>query len=76
MVHTFRCLERNFVLDVESGSLFEVDDLTHKLIEQEISPGNFEGDFSCYNKEEIDEAKQEIEYLKSEKNIVFYCRRK
>ncbi len=66
MVHTFRCLDRTFALDVESGSVFEIDDLTEKLIRQEISPGNFEGDFSRYGENEIKEAKEEIETLKKE----------
>ena len=66
MVHTFRCLERIFALDVESGSVFEIDDLTEKLIKQEISPQDFKGDFSRYSEAEIKEAKDELASLKNE----------
>ena len=66
MVHTFRCLGRTFALDVESGSVFEIDDLTEKLIKQEISPQDFKGDFSRYSEAEIKEAKDELASLKNE----------
>ena len=64
MVHTFRCLGRIFLLDVESGSIFEIDELTETLIEEMISPlANAKGDFSRYSRLEIAEAKAEIDAL-------------
>lgn len=65
MVHTFKCLGHTFVLDTESGSFFETDELTHKLIDQLNSPSksNLAGEFSSYSKVEIDEAKAEINSL-------------
>ncbi len=63
MVHTFRCLGRYFALDVESGSLFEVDELTANLIEKRSPLATAKGDFSRYNDAEIAEAESEIDEL-------------
>ena len=47
MVHVYKCLGRWFVLDVESGSFFETDERTAKLIEKRRSPvADARGDFS------------------------------
>lgn len=47
MVHVYECLGRRFVLDVESGSFFEVDERTAELIKNRISPvADARGDFS------------------------------
>lgn len=67
MVHTFRCLDRNFALDAESGSLYKVDELTKLLIEQRTAPDELsEGAFSRYSEAEIAEAKEEIATLEKE----------
>ncbi len=67
MVHVYKCLGRWFVLDVESGSFFETDELTAKLIEKRISPlAEATGDFSRYTKEEIAESESEIDTLVSD----------
>lgn len=67
MVHTFDCLGHCFLLDVESGSVFEIDSLTKSLIEKWNSPvDHSRGEFSRYSDNEIDEAKAEIEQLISE----------
>lgn len=67
MVHVYKCLGRWFVLDVESGSFFESDELTAKLIEKRISPlANAMGDFSRYSHNEIEEAEKEIDGLVSD----------
>ncbi len=64
MVHTFKCLDRAFALDVESGSVFEIDDLTKELIDLQGAPLDITKEpFSCYSKEEIDEAQKEIRDL-------------
>lgn len=64
MVHVYKCLGRWFVLDVESGSFFESDELTAKLIEKRISPlASAKGDFSRYPSEDIREAEKEIDGL-------------
>ena len=65
MVHTFRCLNRFFALDVESGSVFEIDELTKELIDLKIkAPLNkIEGAFSCYSAEEVAEANEELQSL-------------
>ena len=48
MVHTFHCLGKVFLVDVESGSIYEIDALTEKLIRQKISPDTIsEGEFLC-----------------------------
>ena len=38
MVHTFTCLGRNFLLDVESGTLCGIDENTRKFIDAINSP--------------------------------------
>lgn len=63
MVHTFHCLGRVFALDVESGSVFEIDDLTELLIAQRNSPENTSGEFSRYTQTEIEEANAELDSL-------------
>lgn len=64
MVHTFHCLGRVFLLDVESGSIYEIDSLTEKLIINRISPNSYsEGEFLCYSESEIKEASSEIDRL-------------
>lgn len=67
MVHTFRALGKIFLLDVESGSVFEIDELTEKLIKEKISPlAIAKGDFSSYDKADIDDALSEIDELIAE----------
>lgn len=63
MVHVYRCLGRHFALDVESGSLFEVDEPTARLIEKRSPLATAKGDFSRYTSEEIAEANAEIDEL-------------
>ncbi|MBR2967603.1 MAG: thioether cross-link-forming SCIFF peptide maturase [Clostridia bacterium] len=71
MVHTFRCLGKIFALDVESGSVFEIDELTKDLIDLNGAPlDETKGAFSCYSKEEIQEAQQEIKSL-IDANVLF-----
>jgi len=62
MVHTFSCFNKEFALDVESGSCFEIDALTKALIDQKnsLEIGDFLASFS---KTDIDEAGQEIDEL-------------
>lgn len=70
MVHTFKILDRNFMLDVESGSVYEIDEITKKLIDYRISPlDNSKGDFSSYAKKELSEANEEIEELIQNKTL-------
>ena len=67
MVHTFGCLDRFFMLDVESGSFYEIDELTKKIIDGMNSPNaRSAGEFSCYPKERVEEVKQEIADLMKE----------
>lgn len=67
MVHTFKCLDRFFLLDVESGTVCEVDELTHKLVESENTPNELSsGVFSNYAQSEIAEARAELEELRRE----------
>jgi len=63
MVHTFFCLGKQFALDVESGSCFEIDDLVKNLIDKRNSL--LEEDFFAdnYNAGEIAEANAEIDAL-------------
>jgi len=64
MVHTFQCLGRRFTVDTESGSFFETDELTQKLIESRNSPVQSPaGEFSCFPDKEIQEATREIDAL-------------
>lgn len=54
------------MLDVESGSVFEIDALTKALIELGDSPIDLSaGEFCGFSESEIAEAKSEIEQLKS-----------
>lgn len=67
MVHTFHCLGRIFLVDVESGSIYEIDSLTEKLINSKISPDKFsEGEFLCYSDAEISETEQELSQLEAD----------
>ena len=64
MVHLYECLGRRFLLDVESGSIFLVDELTARLAAKRISPlADAKGDFSRYSAEEISEAEAELDEL-------------
>ena len=64
MVHTFHCLGKVFLVDVESGSIYEIDELTEKLINRKISPDSYpEGEFLCYSEQNIADARREIDEL-------------
>ena len=64
MVHTFHCLGKVFLVDVESGSIYEIDELTEKLINRKISPDSYpEGEFLCYSEQDIADARREIDEL-------------
>ena len=64
MVHTFHCLGKVFLVDVESGSIYEIDALTEKLIGKKISPDTIsEGEFLCYSEQEIKDAEAEAAVL-------------
>lgn len=71
MVHTFKCLDRFFAIDVESGSVFEIDELTKELIDCDNSPLDIsKGVFSVYSQDEIKEAREEVKSL-IERNVLF-----
>ena len=67
MVHTFGCIGRNFMLDVESGSLYEIDELTRLAVEKRIAPEKISaGAFSRYSGEELAAVESEIDELVKE----------
>ncbi len=70
MVHTFKCLDRYFALDVESGSVFEIDELTKEIIDSYPPLVTAKGAFSCYSQKEVDEARAEVNELIKE-HILF-----
>ncbi len=71
MVHTFHCLGKVFLVDVESGSIYEIDELTEKLINRKISPDSYpEGEFLCYSEQDIADAQREIDEL-TRKGLLF-----
>ncbi|MCL2234742.1 MAG: thioether cross-link-forming SCIFF peptide maturase [Firmicutes bacterium] len=61
MVHTFKCLDKIFALDVDSGSLFEIDELTRKLIENR--KGDSKELLSSFSVSDTKSADAEIEAL-------------
>lgn len=64
MVHTFECIGRNFMLDVESGSLFEIDELIKLSVERRKAPEEVSaGAFSRYSPEDISAVEKEIDEL-------------
>lgn len=63
MVHSFKIDNENLIYDIETGSLFNVDELTFKLVNEMKGEKQ---DLSAYKQEEIDEAKAEIDYLVKE----------
>lgn len=63
MVHVFECLGHRFLLDVESGSIFIVDELTAKLVEKRPPFASATGGFSGYDAAEVDEAACELDKL-------------
>lgn len=64
MVHTFKCLDNYFMLDVESGSFFIIDKITKNIIDNKNSSSNFlEEGFSDFSSIEYLEAKKEIDSL-------------
>jgi len=67
MVHLFNCLNRSFVLDVYSGSFFEVDKYAKEVIEYKLSGKSFD----CFSSE-FDMAKREIGALESEGILFSY----
>ncbi len=67
MVHTFGCIGRNFMLDVESGSLYEIDELTRLAVEKRRAPEKISaGAFSRYSGEELAAVESEIDELVKE----------
>lgn len=67
MVHTFDCLGHSFALDVESGSVFIVDELTKAIIENaDIPIDRSKGIFCRYSPAEIEEAEAEVKSLVAE----------
>lgn len=67
MVHTFTCLGRNFLLDVESGTLCGIDENTRKFIDAINSPnGEMNlGEFSRLSKIYPEEAEEINELIKA-----------
>lgn len=63
MVHTYECLGRRFLLDVESGSIFLVDELTAMLAGKRSPLADAKGDFSRFSAAEIAEAEAELDEL-------------
>lgn len=66
MVHVFDCLDRIFMLDVESGSLFEIDSHAKKIIEKlnslpSFSGGEFKGLNDDFDSETLSEIKSLID---------------
>ncbi|MDI3480889.1 MAG: uncharacterized protein PWQ97_544 [Tepidanaerobacteraceae bacterium] len=72
-IHKFRIFDKNIVLDVNSGSVFEIDDLVYDILDYY---GKIDKDSivkkleSRYSKVSILEALEEIEKLKAE-NLIF-----
>lgn len=58
MIHTFKCLNRFFAVDVESGSFFEIDEIVNALLQG--------GDVSVFNAEKVSAAREEIKTLKAQ----------
>ncbi|MCL2862272.1 MAG: thioether cross-link-forming SCIFF peptide maturase [Firmicutes bacterium] len=61
MVHTFKCLDKNFAIDVNSGSLFVIDELTKALIENK--KGDSKKPLSSFSIDEVKSAESEIDEL-------------
>ena len=72
MVHTYECLGRHFALDVESGSVYVVDELTSELIKAKSPSAEAKGDFSGYDGAEVAEAEAEIDEL-IRRGILFFA---
>ncbi len=70
MVHTFKCLDRYFAIDTESGSVFEIDELTKEIIDSYPPLEPPKGAFSCYSPVEVKEARAEVDELVRQ-NILF-----
>lgn len=68
-IHTFRVFDKNLVLDVNSGSVLQVDDLAFDILKNfglENSENMFHNLESKYAKSQIKEALDEIQMLKEE----------
>ena len=68
MLHTFKCLDRFLLLDIESGAVHVVDEITHdvaKLYEDHDRSEIIAG-LPQYTAAEIDEVLQELDELKKE----------
>jgi len=66
MVHTFTCLNRHFCVDTFTGSVFELDELSKKMIEAHKNFSFIDinrEEFFGYSKKELDEALAEVEAL-------------
>ncbi len=66
-IHAFRVFNKNFVLDVNSGSVLQLDDLAFDIL-KDYHPNSSEKVFqsleSKYPKSQIKEALEEIQKLK------------
>lgn len=73
LIHKFQVFDKNIVIDINSGSVFEVDDIVFDILDyyNEKSTGDIVKIFSNkFSEEDIKEAVNEIHTLK-EKNLLF-----
>jgi len=72
-IHKFRVFDKNIILDVNSGSVFTVDNLVFDVLDlfnKSSREDVMKSLLNKYNQEQIDEAFSEIEQLKKQ-NILF-----
>lgn len=66
MVHTFRCLDKIFMLDVDTCSLYEIDKITQDLVRCANHEQDFATLYEKYETDDIEEAQSELEELQNE----------
>ena len=64
MVHTFKSLNRYFMLDVNTCSLFEIDEVAAAVCPFVENGGDYKELYKRYNPEEVDETYSELMLLK------------
>lgn len=66
MIHTFKCLDKYYLLDVDTCSLFEIDELANELCSYVDAKKDYSSLYEKYKKEDVDETFRELMSLKDD----------
>lgn len=66
MIHTFKCMDRYYLLDVDTCSLFEIDEMAMELCPYVQSGESYDRLYDKYEERELDETYGELMSLKEQ----------